>query len=211
MRKNEPALLKVCAGWAFFRAQSALHGVRNRQKFPLYKNRQKNFAEKLSVIEEKRLLNESDINTHFITNNKQSSSLLITNAEEKSEFSEREILYKILFDLKNDLNDLKKITLDLIQGKETAENFHVNNAERLQRIYKHHDKTDQTLEIEKIENSKNNIIEQEIVEESLSLQENEYEIIQKALEKNNGKRKMAAQELGISERTLYRKIKQYDL
>ena len=65
--------------------------------------------------------------------------------------------------------------------------------------------------MEKIETNKSEIIDQEIIEENLSLQDNECEIIQKALEKNSGKRKMAAKELGISERTLYRKIKQYDL
>ena len=166
----------------------------------------KNFTEKLSIIEEKRLLNEKDISTHF-NQTKTSRSLIATNEDAKAQFSEREILYKILFDLKNDLNDLKQITKDLIQEKENNENFQINNAERIQRVY------DQAnpLEIGETEAKKSEIITQEIIEENLSLQENEYEIIQKALEKNEGKRKKAAKELGISERTLYRKIKQYDL
>ncbi|RPG57628.1 MAG: sigma-54-dependent Fis family transcriptional regulator [Flavobacteriales bacterium TMED191] len=166
----------------------------------------KNFTEKLSIIEEKRLLNEKDISTHF-NQTKTSRSLIATNEDAKAQFSEREILYKILFDLKNDLNDLKQITKDLIQEKENNENFQINNAERIQRVY------DQAnpLEIGEAEAKKSEIITQEIIEENLSLQENEYEIIQKALEKNEGKRKKAAKELGISERTLYRKIKQYDL
>jgi len=166
----------------------------------------KNFTEKLSIIEEKRLLNETDVSSHF-TSNKNSTSLITRNNEEKAQFSEREILYKILFDLKNDLNDLKQITQDLIQEKEDNGDFHVNNAERIQRVYNQK----KPLEIRKIEEKKSEIITQDIIEENLSLQDNEHEIIQKALEKNEGKRKKAAKELGISERTLYRKIKQYDL
>ncbi len=167
----------------------------------------KNFAEKLSIIEEKRLLNDNDINSHFSTSPQNSASLILSHEHEQSQFSEREILYKILFDLKNDMNDLKKITLDLINSRDKNDTFHTNNAERIDRIYN----SEQSLQIEKIDNNKTEIIDQAITEENLSLQENEYEIIQKALEKNNGKRKMAAKELGISERTLYRKIKQYDL
>tara|TARA_B100000902_G_C27306739_1_gene915953 strand:+ start:722 stop:1939 length:1218 start_codon:yes stop_codon:yes gene_type:complete len=171
----------------------------------------KNFTEKISIIEEKRLLGGNDIQEH-LTINQQKSSLIIRNKSEKSSFSEREILYKILFDLKNDLNDLKKITLDLIQSSDKNDHFHTKNAERIQRIYDTH----KSVEIEKIEPEKeireqSNIIEQDISEENLSLQDREHEMIQKALEKNNGKRKIAAKELGISERTLYRKIKQYEL
>ncbi len=166
----------------------------------------KNFTEKLSIIEEKRLLSDTDVSSHFLPN-KSSAALITRNDDETKQFSEREILYKILFDLKNDLNDLKKITQDLIQEKEQNDNFHINNAERIQRVYKQN----KSLEIQKIEENKSEIITQDIIEENLSLQDNEYEIIQKALEKNEGKRKKAAKALGISERTLYRKIKQYDL
>jgi len=152
----------------------------------------KNFTEKISIIEEKRLLSGDDIQEH-LTLNQQTSSLIIRNNSEKSSFSEREILYKILFDLKNDLNDLKKITLDLIQSSDKNDHFHTKNAERIQRIYATH----KSVEIEKIEpknevTEQSNIIEQDISEENLSLQDHEHEMIQKALEKNNGKRKIAA-------------------
>ena len=168
----------------------------------------KNFAEKLSIIEEKRILEPIDINNHLLQNYSSKSSLVLSKeGTDNPKFSEREILYKILFDLKNDLNDLKKITLDLIQGTETNEQIRNNNAEQIQRIYKNNN----DLEIEKINTNKTTIIEQELIEENLSLQDNECEMIQKALEKNKGKRKIAARELGISERTLYRKIKQYEL
>ena len=168
----------------------------------------KNFAEKLCIIEENRLINDTVINTHLTPNQETSgSSLIIKDQEKSNQFSEREILYKILFDLKNDLNDLKKITLDLINGDTSNEAFRTDNAERIQRIYNN----TSPLEISEKKDEQSKIIDQEIIQENLSLQDNEYEIIQKALEKNAGKRKMAAKELGISERTLYRKIKQYDL
>ncbi len=168
----------------------------------------KNFTEKLSIIEEKRILEPIDINNHLLQSSVSKPPLVLSNeGMDNTKFSEREILYKILFDLKNDLNDLKKITLDLIQGNGTNEQIRNNNAEQIQRIYNNNDE----LEIEKINQNKTTIIEQELIEENLSLQDNECEIIQKALEKNKGKRKIAAKELGISERTLYRKIKQYEL
>ena len=165
----------------------------------------KNFTEKISIIEEKRNLDGNDINQHFLETKTSASSLILSHETEKSNFSEREILYKILFDLKNDLNDLKKITLDSINGDSQNDSFHINNAERIQRIYN----TPESIEIEKPKSK--NIIDEVIVEENLSLQDNECEMIQKALEKNKGKRKIAAKELGISERTLYRKIRQYGL
>ena len=166
----------------------------------------KNFTEKISIIEEKRTLGSNDINQYFLKTNEAASSLILSNETENSNFSEREILYKILFDLKNDLNDLKKITLDLIKEDNPNKNFHINNAERIQRIY---NRPPESIEIEKT--SSQSIIDEAIIEENLSLQDNECEMIQKALEKNKGKRKVAAKELGISERTLYRKIRQYDL
>jgi len=167
----------------------------------------KNFAEKISIIEEKRILNHLDVSKHLSFIDKKSSSLIVSGEQEKSNFSEREILYKILFDLKNDLNDLKKITLDLIQRDDKQDNFHINNAERIKRIYNNPEE----LEIEQVAPPASPIINSELIEENLSLQDNEQEMIQKALDKNRGKRKIAAKELGISERTLYRKIKQYDL
>ena len=148
---------------------------------------------------------------------------LVDSKKDQSDFaSEREILYKVLFDMKNDLNDLKKLTLELMNqdiSKEEKEGL-------IQKIYGN----------DAIDNKKENILtvvnpKQELqndtaiihsqdnysyaetieAEEPLSLLEKEIEMIKKALERSNGKRKLAAEELGISERTLYRKIKQYDL
>ena len=167
----------------------------------------KNFAEKLSIVEEKRLLNSADLKS-YLKPNSQQTSLVKSSKTDNTQYSDREILYKILFDLKSDLNDLKKITLDLIEDKNSNIDFQNDNAERIERIYN----KNRHLNISEFENiKKDKTIEPEFIEENLSLQDNEYEMIQKALEKNNGKRKFAAQELGISERTLYRKLKQYDL
>ena len=153
----------------------------------------KNFAEKISIIERKRQLSSLDINTYLPKKEKNS---IIFN--QKSKFSEREILYKMLFEMKQDLNELKEMTSVLCRNKEMYDN-----------------KQDFENRIEtNIEENQSNIIQSEIeetVQENLSLETQELNIIKKALEKNRGKRKMAAKELGISERTLYRKIKQYDL
>ncbi len=153
----------------------------------------KNFAEKISIIERKRQLSSLDIDTYLP---KKEKNPIIFN--QKSKFSEREILYKMLFEMKQDLNELKEMTSVLCRNKEIYDN-----------------KQDFENRIEtNIEENQSNIIQSEIeetVQENLSLETQELNIIKKALEKNRGKRKMAAKELGISERTLYRKIKQYDL
>src|SRR6478736_2968433 len=129
---------------------------------------------------------------------------VIKDKKSDSDFStEREILYKVLFDMKNDLNDLKKLTLELM--KNGSSKVQETNATLIQKIYGTHtdvqDKEDNYLFAETIEEE----------EEILKLEQKEIEMIKKSLEKNKGKRKLAADELGISERTLYRKIKQFDL
>ena len=153
----------------------------------------KNFAEKISIIERKRQLSSLDIDTYLP---KKEKNPIIFN--QKSKFSEREILYKMLFEMKQDLNELKEMTSVLCRNKE----MYANKQDFENRIETN------------IEENQSNIIQSEIeetVQENLSLETQELNIIKKALEKNRGKRKMAAKELGISERTLYRKIKQYDL
>ena len=124
--------------------------------------------------------------------------------------------------MKGDLNDLKKLTLELMQTSKLSE-FKKNNEQLINKVYqKDNYSTDKNVEIVDIENNrpdrKNKKIEddfdyiQEVKAiESLSIHEKELELIKKSLEKHAGKRKSAAKELGISERTLYRKIKQFDL
>jgi transcriptional regulator with PAS, ATPase and Fis domain len=118
----------------------------------------------------------------------------------KADLSEREILYKVLFDMKRDLTELKKITFDLIQKQ--------GNTEILQAVNPtiFNDTTDRSVLV-----NQNNETQPIEVEESLSLFEQEKRLIEKALLKHKGKRKDAAAELGISERTLYRKLKEFGL
>ena len=182
----------------------------------------KNVAEQLSVLEENRLISKEVIKD-YLPNKSENLPAVISGKSENSEFNnEREILYKVLFDMKGDLNDLKKLTLELMQTSNISE-FKKNNEQLINKVYqKENYSTDKNVEIVDVENNrpdrKNEKIEddfdyiQEVKAiESLSIQEKELELIKKSLEKHAGKRKLAAKELGISERTLYRKIKQFDL
>ncbi|MBG7629428.1 MAG: sigma-54-dependent Fis family transcriptional regulator, partial [Bacteroidetes bacterium] len=145
---------------------------------------------------------------------------VIDSTKSNSDFStEREIMYKILFDMRNDINDLKKLTLDLMKG-ENSSKVKKENEQLIEKIYNKPPTeipVENNIEVVRINDSySNNSDDYEFAEtidadESLSIQEKEIELIKKSLERNSGKRKLAAKELGISERTLYRKIKQYDL
>ena len=182
----------------------------------------KNIAEQLSVLEENRNISK-DVLQEYLPNFGGNLPAIISEKTKSTEFNnEREILYKVLFDMKGDLNDLKKLTLELMQTSNISE-FKKNNEQLINKVYKEDtfSKND-NLEIVEVENNKsaglNNKYENEFdfvqevkAIESLSIQEKELELIKKSLDKHQGKRKLAAKELGISERTLYRKIKQFDL
>ena len=177
----------------------------------------KNITEQLSVLEQERGISGAMISS-YLPNPKNNLPALVSKSEGQSDFSsEREILYKILFDMKKDLNELKKLTNNLKKTPpsnpseiDEIENFVTQN-------FNDHKKRSNLesnfLEAEKIniKDDKYSFAEEVVEEETLSLQDKELELIIKALERNNGRRKAAAKELGISERTLYRKIKQYDL
>ena len=182
----------------------------------------RNVAEQISVLEQDRLLSANRLRP-YLPNMGAQLPALVDNKKEQSDFaSEREILYKVLFDMKSDLNDLKKLTLELMNqdiSKEEKEgliqkiygNDTIDNKEEniLTVVNPKHELQNDTPIIQSQDNySYAETIE---AEEPLSLLEKEIEMIKKALERSNGKRKLAAEELGISERTLYRKIKQYDL
>ncbi len=184
----------------------------------------RNIAEQLSVLEKNREINQDLIKSYLPNYNSRLPTIFEKEKKERDFSSEREILYKVLFDMKNDLNDLKKITHDLINNK-NLESVNKKN----QRIIKkmHGDKetsnfkensfetvpleTEKTDINNKIEKDKYEYAETIIEEEPLSLLEKEIEMIKRALVRSKGKRKLAAKELGISERTLYRKIKQFNL
>src|SRR5690554_823010 len=188
----------------------------------------RNIAEQISVIETKRDIDLTTIQTYLPNRNSQLPSL-IENQKRESDFSnEREILYKVLFDMKNDLNDLKKLTMELMKNSNSTQ-VQESNKSLIQKIYgqneEPHQATSRALSLNEHSSQNNNqpqepddedetnylIAETVEDEETLSLEAKEIELIKKALERNKGRRKAAADELGISERTLYRKIKQFDL
>ena len=185
----------------------------------------RNVAEQISVLEQNRSINAQTIRNYLPDTGSQLPAVI--NTKEKSDFStEREILYKVLFDMKGDLNDLKKLTLELMKSGNTAD-VQAENQSLIKKIYAENDapaSPEETLEVLHIPEQatvqsppiestedKYHFAEEVEEEEVLSIQGKELELIRKSLERHRGKRKAAAAELGISERTLYRKIKQYDL
>ncbi len=177
----------------------------------------RNVAEQLSVLEQARNIQADTLQLylpHFDTN----LPAVVGEGKEKSDFnSEREILYKVLFDMKADLNDLKKLTMELMKSK-SGEQVQEEQQGLIQKIYGESDSSHSepmlALESPRPIQSQNDsypFAEEVYEEETLSIHDKELELIIKALERNQGKRKAAAAELGISERTLYRKIKQFDL
>ena len=178
----------------------------------------RNVAEQLSVLEEKREVS-SQLLKYYLPDFNSSLPALIDKSNSSNDFSnEREILYKILFDMKKDLNDLKKIT-DHLKSEDHKSNFKENEINTFENLQSSVDsqKSAEIIDFNEKDPTFNSNIDkyhfaEEIKEEeTLSIHDKELELIKKALERNNGKRKAAAIELGISERTLYRKIKQHDI
>ena len=190
----------------------------------------RNVAEQLSVLEKAREIDPS-ILRGYLPDSGKNLPMLLSDQKKESDFStEREILYKVLFDMKSDLNDLKKLTLELIQ----EENVNVQEKSQglIEKIYGKKESESEAIPkntLEAIPISEDSIPKEKeiqpnqeitsyddyaeaiVEEEPQSLLEKEIEMIKSALIRNKGKRKLAADELGISERTLYRKIKQFDL
>ena len=179
----------------------------------------RNVAEQLSVLEQERAIGIDTLSLYLPNHDMRLPAIVSSSSDQGSDFSsEREILYKVLFDMKSDLNDLKQLTLELMNSSNTDQ-VRTENEGLIQKIYG--DEQDQTERLLPSANEpkpytqktegKFEYAEEIEEEETLSLIEKELELIKKALERNNGKRKAAANELGISERTLYRKIKQFEL
>ncbi len=180
----------------------------------------KNMAEQICVIENNREIDEKTIEKYLPDHRSSNLPVLLKDITSQSEgLNEREILYKVLFEMKRDVTDLKKIVMEMLQSN----NF--KNPENSQIIDRLSDTEEKIHQIEEKsgdfkpdqDNDDSEIIEDyessdsEFLEENLSLQKKEKDLIIKALKKHNNKRRRAAQELGISERTLYRKIKEYDI
>ncbi|MBW1656939.1 sigma-54 interaction domain-containing protein [Flavobacterium quisquiliarum] len=186
----------------------------------------RNVAEQISVLETNRDITLATLQSYLPAEGSNLPSV-ISDSKKESDFStERDILYKVLFDMKSDLNDLKKLTLELMKnGTSKVQDINPN---LIQKIYGNQE-TDSEIDFEEeprtavmttpavredsYQIQDDNYLFAETIEEEevLRLEQKEIEMIKKSLEKNKGKRKAAADELGISERTLYRKIKQFDL
>ena len=181
----------------------------------------RNITEQISVIEQNRMIDARVIKTYLPNNSSFLPSLQNANNEQTSFAHEREIFYKIMLDMRSDINDLKKLTLDLMQNEGQV---NATDQSLVQKIYQNFESpknessveilpsiTDAVIPRETYVSNEEKYQDTEIIEPTISLQEKEEEMIISALERNKGKRKLAAKELGISERTLYRKIKQYDI
>ena len=184
----------------------------------------KNIAEQISVIEQNREISKETLLRYLPQRNIGNLPVLFKD-NSSDELSERDILYKILFDMKRDISDLKKLVFSMIHSKSQGSEIEPENAKLLKRLL---DKADlnspeeeasHTIDLNALHQRKgqpdlSDKVEaleiQEIKEESLSLRDKELELIKKALQKHRSN-KNAALELGISERTLYRKIKEYDI
>jgi len=179
----------------------------------------KNITEQISIIENEREIVAINLRNYLPDYGGVKLPAIIKKDEDKSFSSEREILYKILFEMKSDMNDLKKLVFDLLRRGDIDVAFHETNSRTIKNLFReakeetnpHNEPESPTVDFSSHKTIDNIQDTEEIIEESLSLSDKEVEMIKKALEKYNGKRKMAAGELGISERTLYRKIKEYGI
>jgi len=187
----------------------------------------RNVAEQISVLETNRDITLATLQSYLPVEGSNLPSVVGGKKSDGDFSTERDILYKVLFDMKSDLNDLKKLTLELMKNGAKAQDI---NPSLIQKVYgstseseiqfeeeprmnvipKHNETHQEEFDDE---DDDNNYLEAETIEEEevLKLEQKEIELIKKSLERHKGKRKAAADELGISERTLYRKIKQFDL
>lgn len=183
----------------------------------------KNITEQISVIEEVRDISLDVLRRYIPSDDNRRFPVVYdkSTGDEKTFSSEREILYQVLFDMKKDMNDLKKLVHEIIdKGDVDISKFRSEQARVLDELYSvdhevmksSHPVSVKPPVISSVSNGTDDIQDtEEYVEESYSLAEKEIELIRKSLERHNGRRKKAAQELGISERTLYRKIKEYNI
>jgi transcriptional regulator with PAS, ATPase and Fis domain len=176
----------------------------------------KNITEQISIIEGNRKISPDVLRNYLPEGSLNELPVLYQGEAREASFTERDLLYKVLFDMKKDIHDLKKIVADILQDDKKP----LAQAEPLTHFFDHPDDlqvsirpAEKAIPIKKEygEEFEEPIQDSEVIEESLSLEKKEIDMIRKALEKYNGKRKNAARELGISERTLYRKIKEYDI
>lgn len=183
----------------------------------------KNITEQIAIIEKERIIDASILSRYLPEDNSNRLPILFKDPK-NSHLSERDLLYKVLFEMRRDITDLKNLVGEIMHNDDLSSHLKSSDSRFIKDIIKEQAFDDNRpnysdLEYE-IQSDKPQIIrdefeesiqDSEVVEESLSLQDKEVELIKRALKKHNGKRKVAAEELGISERTLYRKIKEYNI
>ena len=204
--KSKPVLLDV-------EAQQLLINYR----WPGNIRQLKNVAEQLSVLDEDKNVNAQELRQVLPAEKSGIPALFTGLGGEHSNLSERDIFYKVLIDLRKDLNELKGVVYGMLQGGTSPVSSELMTQNHFANTYQDTSFNNPSPQVQPANNVLANnpnvieITEAQPIQESLSLEQQEIEMIKKALNKYNGKRKKAANELGISERTLYRKIKQYDL
>lgn len=179
----------------------------------------RNIAEQIAVLERERHITAQTLLSYIPQDQTSTLPMRLNQQGKKEDFSERDILYKVLFDMKKDMVELKKLVVDLIQNGDNVSNYAESNPQVINSLYRDiempsHESTftiQQPVNINNRQEDYHISHDSEEVEESLSLIDKEADMIKKALKKHKGKRKAASEELGISERTLYRKIKELNL
>tara|TARA_B100001741_G_scaffold214091_1_gene177261 strand:+ start:596 stop:1828 length:1233 start_codon:yes stop_codon:yes gene_type:complete len=181
-------------------------------RFPGNIRELKNLVEQISILELNRNIGSQTL-LKYLPNQENTLPALSNFENSKKDYNERDILYKVLFDVKNDVNELKKLINEILGDNK----FEIDVTEEQKKLLENNifEKKDKGIKIESKKEVKKDENFEEVTEvynsDSLSLEKNEINFIIRALKKNNNKRKYAAKDLGISERTLYRKIKQYNL
>jgi transcriptional regulator with PAS, ATPase and Fis domain len=170
----------------------------------------KNVTEQISIIEKVKLVDAGLLQNYLPKETSVSLPVLYRNEKDDDKISERDLLYKVLFDMKKDIVELKKTVADIVQkgGVDTA--LQQSKAHLIRQFADDIDDEFSEIEIRMTEDQ-NSFQPSEVIDENLSLEKKEIDMIKRALEKHSGKRKNAAKELGISERTLYRKIKEHNI
>ncbi|MBK6344400.1 MAG: sigma-54-dependent Fis family transcriptional regulator [Bacteroidales bacterium] len=175
----------------------------------------KNITEQISIIEESRVITPANLQ-RYLPNESRDLPVLYQKENAGGEFSEREILYKVLFDMKRDIGELRKLVVDILEQGGVSHELQRDHQPVITQLYKEYDENLAGLPRVEVQprtepHEFETFYAPEVMDESLSIQKKEIDLIRRAIEKHGGKRKNAARELGISERTLYRKIKEYGI
>lgn len=193
-------------------------------RFPGNIRQLKNLVEQMSILSIEREIN-SNLLEQYLPRSGSNLPALVKGQNSNDNFSERDILYKVLFDMKADMAELKKLVFKMLDGSDNDTEILEDHKQLFQNIDSSHAQLEE-YKSEEIDNEEpkliisnkddyeddvEDIIHTTEAEESLSIEKKEKELIIRALQKNKNKRKYAAEDLGISERTLYRKIKQYEI